>query len=441
MKELVIGFALLVAGCLLLFQLVDDSVLSGIFSLSSTQVTKADRLSVIYINNNCTKHNVTTNELPYHDLHMKWMAEEVTKENYAKANISLEAAYEYVDQIAIQITSQNLFGEKVYCHYFDSNKKKIGEPFESNVFPESVIYCLRRAGTNYVSLTKKPNDTPEYPIPLLDRTMEKPEHYFSVCIAPFFGTEPKWLMIAEFVEWYKLQGATYFYFYLAEMSLYDRIILDDYVRTGEAEVVIMHDRFDRPGDRWHMLEIHDCILRSRAHSKWAAFVDIDERLTMTQYKGTILDYLKNIGDKSIGSIQYRQRWIMKTEDQPEKYINATETVKWMTTQRYTNTSHVGPPGHTAKCIVRPETIGAMFIHYPRKFNPGFNQYGLTPEEGVVRHYRDQRFDNWGKTWIKEVAAFGPFEDTKLEENVSKQLVETVVKRVKYVYGKAQNGYK
>ena len=39
------------------------------------------------------------------------------------------------------------------------------------------------------------------------------------------------------------------------MSLYDRVILDDYVRTGEAEVVIMHDRFDRPGNRWQMLEI------------------------------------------------------------------------------------------------------------------------------------------------------------------------------------------
>ena len=40
-----------------------------------------------------------------------------------------------------------------------------------------------------------------------------------------------------------------------------------------------------------------------------------------------------------------------------------------------------------------------------------------------------------------MATFGPFEDTKLEENVSKQLVEAVVKRVKYIYGKAQNGYK
>ena len=56
----------------------------------------------------------------------------------------------------------------------------------------------------------------------------------------------------------------------------------------------------------------------------------------------------------------------------------------MTTQRYTNTSFVGPPEHTAKCIVRPETIGAMFVHSPGKFYPGFKQYALAPEEGVVR---------------------------------------------------------
>lgn len=31
-----------------------------------------------------------------------------------------------------------------------------------------------------------------------------------------------------------------------------------------------------------------------------------------------------IDDDSIGSIQFRQRWIMKTELQPEKYINEKE---------------------------------------------------------------------------------------------------------------------
>ena len=130
----------------------------------------------------------------------------------------------------------------------------------------------------------------------------------------------------------------------------------------------------------------------------------------------------------------------------------------MTTQRYTNTSHVGPVGHTAKCIVKPETIGAMSVHYPIIFYPGYKLYQLSPEEGVVRlffesltliyeiqislttwrlwwfrHYRDQTLGNFGKIWINTVLQFGSFEETKLEENLSKQLVKAVVKRVKYVY--------
>lgn len=31
-----------------------------------------------------------------------------------------------------------------------------------------------------------------------------------------------------------------------------------------------------------------------------------------------------IDEDSIGSIQFRQRWIMKTEPQPEKYVNEEE---------------------------------------------------------------------------------------------------------------------
>lgn len=33
----------------------------------------------------------------------------------------------------------------------------------------------------------------------------EPVHFFSVCLAPIYGTEPKWLLLAELVEHYKLQ--------------------------------------------------------------------------------------------------------------------------------------------------------------------------------------------------------------------------------------------
>lgn len=100
-------------------------------------------------------------------------------------------------------------------------RQPLDQPFESVVFPESIIYCLRKPRTKFMSLTKNVNDTPEYPIPLIGRTSIgkvcrslfltvemknlEPEHFFSVCIAPMYGTEPKWLMISEFIEYYKLQ--------------------------------------------------------------------------------------------------------------------------------------------------------------------------------------------------------------------------------------------
>ncbi|PAV87676.1 hypothetical protein WR25_19101 [Diploscapter pachys] len=315
-------------------------------------------------------------------------------------------------------------------------RKLLQTPFESRVFPESVIYCLPRPGTKFVSLSRNQQDEPDYPVPLIDRTMQEPVHYFSVCVAPFFGTEPKWLMISEFVEYYKLQGATHFFFYVVNLSNYDMKILNDYVRTGDAEVTIIYNRFDRAEYDWQRNIIQNCLLRSRNFSYWTAFVDLDERLAMTLFNGTVVDYLKQVKDPLIGNLQFRQTWLMKTETQPERYVNDEETVKWMPTQRYLNTSSVGPHGHTTKCIVRSNTVGAMFVHYPIVFYPGYKKHEMEPREGVVRHYRDLNLGNWGKTWLKDVEKFGPFQNTKMDLVTSHKLIDAVVKRVKYVYEKS-----
>ena len=51
-------------------------------------------------------------------------------------------------------------------------RKPLETPFEARVFPESVIYCLPRPGTKFVSLSRNRDDEPDYPIPLIDRTMQ-----------------------------------------------------------------------------------------------------------------------------------------------------------------------------------------------------------------------------------------------------------------------------
>ncbi|KIH51883.1 hypothetical protein ANCDUO_18022 [Ancylostoma duodenale] len=212
-----------------------------------------------------------------------------------KMNISLLSAYEFPEQLNVMITSRDKYG------------------YEYNV------HCLRREGAEFMSLSDTPTGPYEFPVPITDRTQPEPTHFFSVCLAPIYGTEPKWLLLAELVEHYKLQGATYFYVYSKYMDEYSRILLDDYVRTGEAEAIILHDRFWRKDYRWQSVELQECLTRARGHSHWVAFIDLDERLTPTDYPGTRTDYLKNITDEKIGGIQFRQRWILKNETLPAEY--------------------------------------------------------------------------------------------------------------------------
>ncbi|CAJ0605290.1 unnamed protein product [Cylicocyclus nassatus] len=378
--------------------------------------------------------NISTFTIPQQDWYNELIARGVGKKGGNKMNISLIAAFEYPDQLNVMITSRNRFGDVLYCRYFDENKTEIGDAYKSVVFPEYNIHCLRRSRAAFMSLSDSPKGSYEFPVSITDRTRIEPEHFFSVCVAPIYGNESKWILLAELIEHYKLQGATHFYVYVKYIDEYSRILLDDYIRTGEAEAIILHDRFVRNDDRWQSVQLQDCLLRARGHSRWIAFIDLDERLTLTEIDGTIYDYLRNISDPSFGGIQFRQRWILKNETSPERYLDYEQVENYMPTRRYHNTSHVGPRGHTAKCIVDPQKVLIMNVHNVTKFFKGYRLYPLRPEEGVVRHYRDVVAGNWGRTWLKSVESMGNFTWTDYPQKFSSDLLKNVQHRLHYVYG-------
>ncbi|EGT31118.1 hypothetical protein CAEBREN_13030 [Caenorhabditis brenneri] len=45
------------------------------------------------------------------------------------------------------------------------------------------------------------------------------------------------------------------YFYIGSISNYDRKILSDYVRTGDVEVIELHEKYERPYYAWHLISI------------------------------------------------------------------------------------------------------------------------------------------------------------------------------------------
>uniref|UniRef100_A0A0K0D6G4 Glycosyltransferase family 92 protein n=1 Tax=Angiostrongylus cantonensis TaxID=6313 RepID=A0A0K0D6G4_ANGCA len=163
--------------------------------------------------------------------------------------------------------------------------------------------------------------------PPKSRNIPVTTHYFSACLAPLYGTEPKWLLLSEFLEHHKIQGVTYFYIYINNLDQYSRTLIDDYVRSGEAEVVILRDHSERDDKQWQLPELQECLTRARGHSQWVAMIDLDERLTPTEFSGTLLDYLQNISDPTIAELSFRQQWILRYEKAPEKYANERQVSK------------------------------------------------------------------------------------------------------------------
>lgn len=62
-----------------------------------------------------------------------------------------------------------IFSQTVYCRYYDCHRKEIPDPFKTSVFPESTVFCARRPGAKYISISKTTEEQAELPIPIVPR--------------------------------------------------------------------------------------------------------------------------------------------------------------------------------------------------------------------------------------------------------------------------------
>ncbi|CAP26767.2 Protein CBG06470 [Caenorhabditis briggsae] len=283
-----------------------------------------------------------------------WMKLELSKENNQNyTSINILGAYVYPDQISISLTSQYTVQQNLFCRYYDCKRTEIPEiSYRSVVFPESVLHCPRRIGAEFVSISRSLDDEEEIPEPvrLTFRSFENPLHDLTVCVAPLYGNESKWLQIVEFVEHMKLEGAAFVYFYVGVISDYDRKILTDYVRTGDVEVIDLHDKYERPYYAWHLITIQDCHLRAKYHSKWVSFLDLDERISGTKNQSLI--ELLNGQDSNVGEIQIPVLNIVKYDDMPEEFDNVVKLKEDMMFRKWTDS--IDPTWNASKAIVKPE---------------------------------------------------------------------------------------
>ncbi|KAF1755521.1 hypothetical protein GCK72_011971 [Caenorhabditis remanei] len=321
----------------------------------------------------------------------------------------------------------------MYCRYFDCEQKEIpGTAWLGRVFPESVVECPRRNGAEFVSVSKTLEDEAPTPVRLTFRVYDEPVHELSVCMSPMYGNQSTWLQIVDFIEHHKLEGASFFYFYVGQVSKYDERMLNDYVRTGEVEVTRLQDKYERVFMAWQFLQIQDCHLRSKYHSKWTAFIDIDERIAANGQR--MVEVLRSIQDPTIGDVQLQSLSVVRDQDYPDKYLNLEELEKELIFKKFNDS--IDPVWQGLKTIIRPNKIGIMGIHAAVAQYPGIKTLQLNSTQTVVRHLRSTKNRVFGSDWHitpNENGTLPVLKKRPLPDEFCKELREAIVKRVLHVY--------
>ncbi|CCD64477.2 Glycosyltransferase family 92 protein [Caenorhabditis elegans] len=379
-------------------------------------------------------NQVTTTIIPNTEVHENWMRSwKPEKQPFLyHTKPSAMSAFAQKDQIVVALTSASLINSTMYCRYYDCRRREISDPFQNVIFHKSTVFCALRPNAKYIAVSATSDETPEYSVPIVPR-INKPPHYFTVCMAPLYGDEPKFLQIVDFIEYHKLQGATFFHIYLRNVTDYDRMMLDEYVKTGDIEIIKMHDHFWRADYMWHDVQINDCHHRSKYFSKWTALIDIDERLEIRneQFK-TVVDYLDSIHNASIANLRFRVKWVIKDNNTPERYENDKQITDEMLFHKYQNTSQLGNFFDQPKCIIRPENVAIMTIHGPLTMYKGERITSVDKDIGFIRHYRsvEQRVFPGA---LERMMKHAPFNILPVEQWIEKNLTENILSRVKLVY--------
>uniref|UniRef100_A0A0N4Y3H9 Glycosyltransferase family 92 protein n=1 Tax=Nippostrongylus brasiliensis TaxID=27835 RepID=A0A0N4Y3H9_NIPBR len=248
---------------------------------------------------------------------------------------------------------------------FDADFKEILPSAEALVFPEFTVHCPASDKAKFVALTLNDDDhVDQRDMHQFDTANDDSRSFFSVCLAPLWGDSPKWLMLAEFVEYYRLQQNT---------DNLTEALLEDYVSNGVVEVVDVPDTTNclkRHRCR-HELQLQDCVYRLRGRTEWVATVDLDERISISN--GTsIKDYIGLVGKNGF------------------------------------------PTGSLL--------VESMGVHQVIRFSPGASVLLVPPEEAVVRHYRN--IAGW-TFFLREAETFGSFELTSLASDLLETLQHRV----------------
>ncbi|XP_033150971.1 uncharacterized protein LOC108596121 isoform X2 [Drosophila busckii] len=215
----------------------------------------------------------------------------------------------------------------------------------------------------------------------------------SVCVGPLQENYSNVLRLVEFVEMYRLQGATHFYFYYVDASEDVRRVLYHYQRVGLADIFEWNVQT-------HMHDLHyagivaqfnDCVYRANVvdNYRYAAVVDLDEVLMPLKHN-SLADYLRQCDEGRSSGFVFRNVFFYRRDSNDTFNAPAyTQNRVLYTQSKVRRTLEVMPAYMRSKVLVNTRGIVEMGNHQIYRSAPGFTDHVVHQTVGLLFHYRDK----------------------------------------------------
>lgn len=247
----------------------------------------------------------------------------------------------------------------------------------------------------FVSITRnKVTRTPSNKLTVHSTKMQyqKDMNDFAVCVKPFHYKYNKSVELTEFIEFYKLMGASSFTFYNHTVGSAVDVLLQSYMKNNLVDLlqwqlpVVSQKQIRTEG---MFAAFNDCLYRNMAKYKFVFMVDTDEYIVPQNPQDVnVLDILKRMSPKLehasycfCNTFFYRQ-----FEDDPSVVGHAV-LPKMITMAKTRRTIAVWKPKMRSKCVINTNLVITMGNHFTWEKVRGSKEVFAQQQDGLLHHYR------------------------------------------------------
>ncbi|XP_060811054.1 beta-1,4-galactosyltransferase galt-1 isoform X2 [Bombus pascuorum] len=281
----------------------------------------------------------------------------------------------------------------------------------------SVVARLKAAPTNRILVQNRPE------------TRTKDKELLAVCVKPLHYDYDRVLQLIEFIELYRLLGASHVTLYNDTVGTEAGCALKYYEAKGLVTVLPWH-HLDMISQREIRTEglfaaLNDCLYRSMYKYEYVALVDLDEFI-IPRHNDTIIDLIRwmssRTNTKSTGAYSFQNAFFyLQWVDDPFVMASRTPIEAGLITLKKTRRrTKLHPHKQRSKYICKPQDIVEAGNHFVWEFIPGHGTLNVPSDAAILHHYRVCEFggDDCIKTQSVVDRTAYKYKD-RLAENVGK----------------------